>query len=95
MNAVRVSSEELQTLAAECASVSFELATDTPTARVGPPGQATSAAVVGGYVVLEEAAGVLAARVRDTGAKLSAASDEYAVADDQSAQRIAAAIPST
>lgn len=88
MGVIRVSNDGLQRLAAQHAAVSAELARSTPVPPIGPPAQSTSAAVIGGYDALRAATGVIAARLKTTGSKLSAAGDRYAVQERSSAERL-------
>lgn len=82
-------------LAAQHAATSSELTAATSIPATGPPGQATSAAVMAGYGALQAAARVLATRVQATGTKLATAGTNFTAVDAESAQRIAAVDPST
>lgn len=88
MGVIRVSNHELQTLAAQHAAASDELARSMPGPSVGPATQCTSAAVIGGYDVLRAATCALAARLTATGSKLSSAGDRYAVQEADSASSL-------
>jgi hypothetical protein len=90
MDGVRVSNEGLQALAAECATVSAQLADGSPSPATGPISQATSTAVAGGYAALRAVASVLATRVQATGLKLSTAGIGYTASDDDASRRLAA-----
>jgi hypothetical protein len=55
----------------------------------GPGGQATSAAVTGGYADIRAVMGQLSARIASTGYKLRTASGVYRTTDEGSAQTLA------
>ena len=83
-----MSNPELRALAAHCDSVCAELVGSIPAPSVGPPSQATSAAVATGYTRLSTTTGVLAGRVATTGAKLCTAGVLFVTEDEWSAERI-------
>lgn len=92
--AIRVSDEGLYRLAAQCETVASQITGGIPVPTLGPPGQATSAAVTTGHTHLGTAAGVLAARMGATGTKLAVSGVEYLGQEKSSVQRIASVDPS-
>jgi hypothetical protein len=82
---IQVDDPALQALAAHCDAVACELTGTVATLPLGPPGQATTAAVHNHVIT---AAGILAGRVGSTGAKLSSTDALYVAEDERNAQRI-------
>jgi hypothetical protein len=73
----------------QCVATSARIASRIPDSVLGPPAQATSAAVGGAYAALAATGAALAARVDATSAKLSAAGSRYVTQDEDSAHRLA------
>ncbi len=90
MPAFEVCDEGLHALAGQCSVDAARLASQVPTGRVGPPAQATAAAVGSVYKAVGTAAAAMASRVQATGDKLITAAAHYVNTEDNSAQRLAA-----
>ncbi|NTY63884.1 type VII secretion target [Mycolicibacterium sphagni] len=88
MGTLEVCGEGLNVLSGQCTAIASRLASQVPSPAVGPPAQATVAAVGSAYAVLDATAAVLAARVHTAGRKLTTAASRYVGTDETSAQQL-------
>jgi hypothetical protein len=89
-DALRVSNQALQILAAHCDSVSASLVAATPLPSVAPPTQATSGAVGTAYAAIDCMISSLAGRAQTSAVKVSVAGAEFAATDAAGAQSVGA-----
>jgi hypothetical protein len=89
-DALRVSNEGLQVLAAHCDAVSASLVAATPLPIVGPAIQATSGAVGATYAGLDGVITTLAGRAQTSAVKAAVAGAGFVATDGAGAQSIAA-----
>jgi hypothetical protein len=89
-DALRVSNEGLQVLAAHCDAVSAGLVAAAPLPSVGLPNQATSGAVGAAYAALDGVITTLAGRAQTSAVKVAAAGAGFVATDSAGAQSVAA-----
>ncbi len=85
---LEVDSVGLRILAARCSSWGAELGSGSAPGQVVISGQATAAAVAAGHAGVAIAGKAMAARMKETAAKLSTAGGAYVVTDMQSANTL-------
>lgn len=90
MGTLDVSDEGLRVAADQCAASASHLANQVPSPVIGPPAQATAAAVSGVYTAIGATVAVLAARVQANGDTLTIAATSYVSADENSGQHLSA-----
>ena len=89
MGKLDVDEQGIRTLAGRFAGEASRLIGRPSAPVIGPPAQATSAAVAGAYATLDATASALAARMDGTGSRLTVAAVRYASTDDASSRRLA------
>jgi hypothetical protein len=87
---LQVCDEGLRATAGQCSVSASRLASQVPTAVVGPPTQATAEAVSGAYTALGATTAVLADRAQATDDKLTDSASRYMSTDETSAQHLSA-----
>ncbi len=88
MDAIRLSSSGLQTLAMQYASSASDTAGGVPTSTSVASGQATSAAVTTANALVGTTANVLATQLSTTGTKISTVGTTMTEQDQESAQQL-------